>query len=440
MNESRRGWRLAALASSALLIVPLIVWFLLPAPTAPPPKKPRPRPSVAAAVAEPAPPRPGPAPPAPAPRPIATKSNDDAPAEEFVTGSVVDADGQPVSRAAVGCDDRSSHLTTTTDADGRFQLPLEASGCSVVAHHSQFPSSERTRIEAGKDNVVRLGAGGTIEGVVVDEQGRPVASYRLSVELFLPKTEGTDLGPRGRPRQVNEDSGSFRLERLPAGKYVLVASASGQPPGKSDSVDVEIGQTTRNVRIVLPRAATLTGTIRDEATRQPIAGAVVQLDGMPGGGGPNANPPATTDEQGNYSLAGVPPGPFSVRVDHSAYTGRIVAGLTTRGASSIREDINLKPRGDGGANSELEGIGAMLAPSPNGVVIASVIESGPAANAGLKRGDRFVRIDGTSALEMTLSDAIQRLRGPEGSRVSVTVAREGEGNIDVTVVRARIER
>lgn len=438
MNERRRGWPLAMFASTALLIVPLIVWFLLPGPPSAPPKKPRPRPSVAAAAApaEPSSPRPA----SPAPRPIATKSNDDAPAEEFVTGSVVDPDGQPVSRAAVGCDDRSSHLTTTTDADGRFQLPVEASGCSVVAHHAQFPSSDRTRIEAGKDNVVRLGAGGTIEGTVVDEQGRPVVSYRLSIDLFLPKTEGTDLGVRGRPRQVNEDSGSFRLERMPAGKYVLVASASGQPPGKSDSVDVDSGQTTRNVRIVLPRPATLTGTIRDDETRQPISGAVVQLDSMPGGGGPNANPPATTDEQGNYSLAGVPPGPFSVRVEHSAYKGRIVAGLTTRGASSIREDINLKPRGDGGANSELEGIGAMLVSSPAGVVIASVVEPGPAATAGLKRGDRFVRIDGTSALEMTLSEVIQRLRGPEGSRVSITVARDGESNFDVTVVRARIER
>jgi hypothetical protein len=227
---------------------------------------------------------------------------------------------------------------------------------------------------------------------------------------------------------------------MPAGKYVLVASASGQPPGKSESVDVDIGQTARNVRIVLPRPATLTGTIRDEESRQPISGAVVQLDGMPGLGGPNANAPATTDEQGNYSLAGVPPGPFSVRVEHSGYKGRIVAGLTTRGLSSIREDISLKPRGDGGSNSELEGIGAMLSPSPRGIVVSGVIESGPAANAGLKRGDRFVRIDGVSALEMTLSDAMQRLRGPERSSVSVTVARDGESNFDVTIVRARIER
>ena len=437
MSDRRRDWRLAIFTSMALLVVPVVVWFLLPNHGPPPKRPPRTQPAVVATEAEQPKARP---PTPPAPRPAPTTANNEAPAEEFVIGSVVNAEGQPVARAFVGCDDRSTNLTGSTDEEGKFRLPLEASGCQVLAHHPEYPSSERTRIETGKDNVVKLGAGATIEGVVVDDAGRPVASYRLSVEVFLPKIEGAELGPRGRPRHVNEDSGSFRLERMPPGKYVLVASSPGQPPGKSDSFDVDTGQTARNVRITLPRPATLTGTIRDELTRQPIAGAIVQLDGMAGGGGPNANPPATTDEQGNSSLTGVPPGPFSVRVEHGLYMGRIVSGLTTRGASSIREDINLKQRGDGGPNSELEGIGAMLAPSAAGVVIASVIEGGPAANAGLRKGDKFVRIEGASAVEMPLSDVMQRLRGPQGSRVSVTIARAGENNFDVTIVRARIER
>jgi len=436
MNESRRGWRLAFLASSALLIVPLVVWFLLPNHGPLPPKKPRPRPSVAAVAEQPPAPRVSPA---PAPRPVVTKSNETPPVEESVSGSVVDPDGQPVGGAFVGCDDRSSHLTTSTDSEGKFYLLAEASGCQVVAHHPQFPSSERTRVELGKDNIVKLGVGGTLEGVVVDDQNKAVTSYRLSVEVFLPKVEGGEIGIRGRPRQINDESGAFRLDRMPAGKYVLVASAPGQPPGKSESVEVDVGQTARNVRIVLPRPATLSGTIRDEESGQPVAGAIVHLDGLTGGGGPNANAPATTDEQGNYSLLGVPPGPFSVRVEHSAYKSRIVAGLTTRGSASIREDIKLKSRGDGGASNELEGIGATLAPAAGGPTVVSVIETGPAATAGLKRGDKFVRIDGQSTAELPLSEVIQRLRGPQGSRVSISVVRDGGNSFDVTVVRARVE-
>lgn len=436
MNDSRRGWRLALLASLALLIVPLVVWFLLPNHGPLPPKKPRPRPTVAEVTAHPTTP---PVAPAPAPRPVVTKPNETPPVEDTVSGTVVDPDGQPVGGAFVGCDDRSSHLTTSTDSEGKFHLQAEASGCQVVAHHAQFPSSDRTRVELGKDNIVKLGVGGTLEGVVVDDQNKAITSYRLSVEVFLPKVEGGELGIRGRPKQINDDSGAFRLDRMPAGKYVLVASAPGQPPGKSESVEVDAGQTARNVRIVLPRPATLTGTIRDEDSSQPIAGAIVHLDGLTGGGGPNANAPATSDEQGNYSLLGVPPGPFSVRVEHSDYKNRIVTGLTTRGASSIREDIKLKPRKEGGANNELEGIGATLAPAAGGPTVVSVIEKGPASTAGLKRGDKFVRIDGQSTAELPLSDVIQRLRGPEGSRVSISVVREGENNFEVTVVRARVE-
>lgn len=225
MNEGRRGWSLAMLASSALLIVPLIVWFLLPNHGPLPPKRPRPRPSLATTT-QPGIPSALPETPAPAPRPVRTDPKEEPPAEEFVKGSVLDSDGQPVKLATVGCTDRSQELMATTDSDGRFQLPLEASGCSVVARHPQHPASEPTPVQTGKDNVVRLGAGGTLEGLVVDDENRPVTSYRLSVDVFLPKTEGTELGARGRPRQVNEDSGSFHLERMPAGKYVLVASVS----------------------------------------------------------------------------------------------------------------------------------------------------------------------------------------------------------------------
>ncbi|MDI1443211.1 carboxypeptidase regulatory-like domain-containing protein [Polyangium sp. 6x1] len=439
MTAPRRAWSFALATFVAMLLVPLLVWLVLPSPGAPPARPPRPR-TTTAALAPPVETTPASTTDAPRAPSKPAIAKEDEPPDDDVTGTVLDAEGQPVSRAAVGCDDRSAQLTTTTDMEGHFRLPAEAAGCMVVAHHSQHPSSERIRVEAGKDNVVKLGKGGAIEGVVVDEQGAPVTSYRLTIELFLPNTEGVDIGVRGRPKKVDDPAGAFRLEKLPAGKYVLGASAEGHPPGKSESVEVEVGQTVRNVRIALPRAATLSGTVRDEETRKPIAGATVRLDGVAGGGGFDIAAPVTTDAEGAFSLVGVPPGPFSVRVERDGYKSRIVPGLTTRGASVIREEITLRSRGDGGSESELEGIGAILVPSPSGIVISSLVENGPGAKAGLRRGDRLLQIDGVSALEMTLPDAIQRLRGPAGSRVTVSVAREGEGNAEVTVTRERIER
>jgi len=440
VNEKRRAWVLPLAIFAAMLIVPLFVWLFLPNHTLPP-RKPRQK-ETSAAVLPPEAPLPS-SPVAPSPRPALRPSEpkaDEPPKDDGVVGMVVDPDGQPMPRAFVGCDDRSTFLTASTDDEGRFRLPAEASGCLVIAQHKLFPPSDRVLVEAGKENVIRLSAGGSIEGIVVDESGAAVPTYRLSIELFLPKSEGVDLGVRGRPMQVEDAAGAYRWERLPAGKYILAASVSGRPPGKSDTVDVDTGQTTRNVRIVLPRGATLSGTVLDEETRRPIAGAIVRLDGMMGGGAPDPVAPSTTDGQGAFSLVGVPPGLFSVRVERDGYKSRIVSGLSARGLSTAREDITLRPRGDGGSASELEGIGAILAPSPAGIVIASLVEAGPAAKAGLRRGDRISRIDGVSASEMTIPDAIQRLRGAEGSRVSVSIVREGETNLDVTILRERIER
>jgi protocatechuate 3,4-dioxygenase beta subunit len=435
----RRGWPFALALSAALLVVPMLAWLLLPRAPTPPPRPQRPRTVELAAAPSVATPSPrAPIPEAPPARPAVAK-DDEEPAADSVKGKVVDSEGQPVSRAFVVCDDRDRNLTAYTDEAGSFALPPEASGCNAVAHHAEHPSSERVRVDAGKDNVLALGRGGTIEGVVVDDQGSPVPSYRLVVELYRPKTEGLELGTRGRPKTVEDAAGAFRWDRLPEGRYVLVATAESRPPGKSETIEVEAGRAARNVKITLPRSATLAGNVLDETNGRPIAGAIVHLDGMTSGG-PDPIPPATTDERGEFSLVGVPPGPFSVRVDREGFKSRTFSGIRTGGASIVRQEITLRPRGDGGSSSELEGIGAVLAPTPAGIQVAGLVEGGPAAEAGLRRGDRLVRIDGTSAEDMTLPDALQRLRGPEGSRVTITVAREGEGTVEVTVVRSRIER
>lgn len=435
----KRGWAFAFALSAALLVVPLLTWLLFPRAPAPPPRAQRPRTTEAAAAPLVTPPAPRtPTPEAPPARTAAVKEEEE-PAADSVKGKVVDGEGQPVTRAFVVCADRERNLTAYTDETGAFVLPGEAAGCNAVAHHPEHPSSEHVRIEAGKDNVLALGRGGAIEGVVVDELGSPVASYRLVVELYLPKSEGLELGTRGRPKRIDDAAGAFRWDGLPEGRYVLAATSEGKPPGKSETVEVEAGRTARNVKITLPRTATLTGHVIDETNRQPLAGAIVHLDGMTSGG-PDPIPPATADERGEFSLVGVPPGPFSLRIEREGFKSRTISGIRTGGASVVRQEITLRPRKEGEADTEFEGIGAILAPSGRGVRIASLVEGGPAATAGLQSGDRLLRIDGTSAEEMTYVDALQRLRGPAGSRVTITVAREGAGNVEVTVVRSRIDR
>ncbi|MEO1182924.1 MAG: S41 family peptidase, partial [Cyanobacteria bacterium J06636_28] len=68
----------------------------------------------------------------------------------------------------------------------------------------------------------------------------------------------------------------------------------------------------------------------------------------------------------------------------------------------------------------------------------SSIEDTPAFEAGIRSGDVIVGIDGQTPEGMDLSDAVNLIRGPVNSEVTLTVVREGE-ELDFDLVRARIE-
>jgi carboxyl-terminal processing protease len=86
------------------------------------------------------------------------------------------------------------------------------------------------------------------------------------------------------------------------------------------------------------------------------------------------------------------------------------------------------------------GITVVLDPEYEQLAIECPIPGTPAAAAGLLPGDRVVRIDGESTVNMTLDDAITLLRGPEGEVVHLTVARRGvDEPLPIDVERAIIE-
>lgn len=75
----------------------------------------------------------------------------------------------------------------------------------------------------------------------------------------------------------------------------------------------------------------------------------------------------------------------------------------------------------------------------NGVVkVVSPIDDTPAARAGLQTGDLITHIDGEQVLGLTLSEAVDKMRGPVGSDIVVTIFREGQDPFDVTLTRAVI--
>jgi carboxyl-terminal processing protease len=83
------------------------------------------------------------------------------------------------------------------------------------------------------------------------------------------------------------------------------------------------------------------------------------------------------------------------------------------------------------------GIGVRVAIEDGGVRVSSVMQDGPGGRGGLKPEDLITHIDGEAVTGMELQAVIQRLRGPIGSKVSLTLART-EGARTVTLTRSHI--
>lgn len=72
------------------------------------------------------------------------------------------------------------------------------------------------------------------------------------------------------------------------------------------------------------------------------------------------------------------------------------------------------------------GVGIEVTPEYGILKIVSPIDDTPAAKAGLKAGDYIVAIDSKLVSEMSLQDAVDKMRGKEGSPVVLTILRKGE--------------
>jgi carboxyl-terminal processing protease len=91
-------------------------------------------------------------------------------------------------------------------------------------------------------------------------------------------------------------------------------------------------------------------------------------------------------------------------------------------------------------SGELTGVGIQLSQDEetNELVVVSPIEDTPAFDAGILAQDVIVAIDGQSTEGMDLSDAVNLIRGPVNSEVTLTI-RRGNREIDFEIQRARIE-
>ena len=92
------------------------------------------------------------------------------------------------------------------------------------------------------------------------------------------------------------------------------------------------------------------------------------------------------------------------------------------------------------AKGSFEGVGMEISVKEGQLQVITPLEGTPAQRAGLRAGDKITQIDGKTTIDMTIDEAVSLIRGQKGTKVILTIFREGwEKTQEIEVSRAVIE-
>lgn len=236
-----------------------------------------------------------------------------------VSGQVVRAvDETAVADAEVAI--AEPRLRTRTDQDGRFafsgvpQVPIQ-----IAAMAPGFRSNV-VSIEPGTASVrIPLTGDAVLSGTVMrGDLNQPAAGAEV-------KLSGTPFVATADPQ------GRFRLEGVCSGPAQIAASL----PGLSGSVASELpANKETTVHLVLAGGAGVRGRILSAGDQQPVAGATIAI--------PQTQLQATSDDQGRFSLAGIPAGRVTLRVQAQDHLPQEIAKELANEQQTL-DDVALLP-------------------------------------------------------------------------------------------------
>ncbi|WP_144797840.1 S8 family serine peptidase [Halorubrum depositum] len=246
-----------------------------------------------------------------------------------VNGTVTDAETNATLPAVdvVVRNDAETVAETTTDENGSYRVDVPATGLTVTASNATYaPANETVELNGSGDaataNLSLALRNGTLAGVVnasddLDRPSNPTVTVRNETNATVAAVDAAD-------------DGSYAVDLRPGSYDVTAVAPDFRPDARTDlTIDPNA---TADPRLALdPRAATLSGTVTDERSGDPVAGATV------------ATGSASTDTgtAGNYSLA-VDRGERTVTVSAAGYA-ESSRTLALAANESREESVSLSP-------------------------------------------------------------------------------------------------
>jgi hypothetical protein len=361
-----------------------------------------------------------------------------------LSGHVLDAQESPVWGATVSARQRrrgrASTFPTTTRADGRFELNGLVDGeYEVTATYPGLVSAHGTAHSGTHSLVLKLSDGARLRGIVTDRATRaPVVAFTVSVQRLR--------GPLVRDTLTSsafmDPQGQYEVSGLPPGSYAAVVAGYGYAPSAEKAFTISNPSDAQVADFELERGGELFGQVVDRSSGSPVEAAQLHIESQLSSVSPvSFVASGFTDASGQYTLHGLASGLGSVSVSAAGHHTRLIAGLQfENGQRTGPLRIDLKPLEQGETPStEMEGIGAVLAARDDVLVVSRLVAGGGALAAGLAVGDEIVSVDSRPVVQLGFNGAVQRIRGPEGSCVPLTVRRASDQQVaEVMVCRRRV--
>ncbi len=98
----------------------------------------------------------------------------------------------------------------------------------------------------------------------------------------------------------------------------------------------------------------------------------------------------------------------------------------------VYKEVQVETKGEFG------GVGIQIGIKDNRLTVIAPIDGTPAERAGIKASDFIIKVNEESTKDMTLVDAVQKMRGPKGTKVTLTIQREGAAEPMVFVLTREI--
>ena len=321
------------------------------------------------------------------------------------TGTVSGRVTDPSDNGVAGVVVRAAGKPATTDAQGRYSISGVPTGStsiavdagSVPAGYSVSGPLTRNLTTSGLSGIdfSTIRETGRVSGRVTDPSGNGVA--------------GVVVRAAGKPATTDAD-GRYAIAQVPVGDTEIRVDESSVPAGYSVSGPLTRNVTTAGVSDVNFSTTRETGTVSGRVT-DPSGNGVANVTVTAGG------KTATTNADGDYSIAGVPTGSTSISVVRSSVpagysvNGPLDRNVTTAGVS----DVNFSTTRDTGTVS-----GRVLGPDSKGVANVTVTAGGKTATTNADGNYSIAGVPtGTTTIEVTASPTQYLRPAPQQKNVTV---------------------